>query len=60
MHLRARAQTNEKCTTTSGSNVSVGLQSIRDKYLPGEMIKTKVTEKALNLELELCLDLYLG
>lgn len=58
--MRARAQTNEKCTTTSSSDFSLGLQSIRDKYLPGEMIKTKVTEKALNSELELCLDLYLG
>lgn len=44
----------------SSRNDSLGFQSIRDKYLPGEMIKTKVTEKALNSELELCLDLYLG
>lgn len=58
--MRAQAQTNEKCTATSSSNVSLGLQSIRDKYLPGEMIKTKVTEKALNSELGLCRDLYLG
>lgn len=32
---------------TYSSNVSLGFQSIRDKYLPGEMIKAKVTEKAL-------------
>lgn len=42
------------------SSDSLGFQSIRDKYPPEEMIKTKVTMKALNSELELCLDLYLG
>lgn len=59
--MRAQAQANKKCTTAHfQQQCFLGFQSIRDKYFLGEMIKAKVTEKALNLKLELCLDLYWG
>lgn len=64
VHTRTRTEKHRQMKNvlrhTSSGNVSSGFQSIRDKCLPGEMIKAKVTEKALNSELELCLDLYLG
>lgn len=44
--MRAQAQENEKCTTTHTSDRDVSLESIRDRFLPGEMIKAKVTESS--------------